>query len=98
MPLCYFHIFKVIWQQLNKARSVQPVFQKWLLLNSFIGGFVAISFLGILSDWSGYEMLVAPFGASTVLLFGAPNSPLAQPRNLVLGNLLGAACIHRLGQ
>ena len=73
MPLCYFLIFKVIRQQLNKARSVQPVFQKWLLLNSFIGGFVVISFLGILSDWSGYEMLVAPFGASTVLLFGAPS-------------------------
>ena len=24
-------------------------------------------------------------------MFGAPNSPLAQPRNLVFGNLLGAA-------
>ena len=35
-------------------------------------------------------MLVASFGASAVLLFAAPASPLAQPRNLVVGNTLSA--------
>ena len=35
-------------------------------------------------------LLIAPFGASTVLIFGAEESPLAQPRNLIMGNLLGA--------
>lgn len=45
--------------------------------------------------------MVAPLGASTVLLFGHPRSPLAQPRNLVVGNTLGAlvsvACVATLG-
>ena len=59
-------------------------------LRSFIGGLIAISCLGILSNLSTYSLLIAPFGASTVFLFGAPNSPLAQPRNLVFGNLIGA--------
>ena len=45
----------------------------------------------LLSLWSGQLLIVAPLGASCVLLFGYPRSPLAQPRNLVLGNLLGAA-------
>ncbi len=36
------------------------------------------------------EQLVAPFGASSVLLFATPTSPLAQPRNLVGGNTLSA--------
>ena len=82
--------YNFIRQERNKGRSIQPVFQKWLPFKAFLGGVIAISFLGILSNWSGYELLVAPFGASTVLLFGAPNSPLAQPRNLIFGNLLGA--------
>lgn len=33
--------------------------------------------------------MVAPLGASTVLLFGHPRSPLAQPRNLVVGLAVG---------
>ena len=36
------------------------------------------------------QQLVAPFGASSVLLFATPTSPLAQPRNLVGGNTLSA--------
>ncbi len=90
MPLLKPTFLKVINQERNKGRSIQPAFKKWQLFYSFLGGVIAISCLGILGDLSGYQLLVAPFGASTVLLFGAPNSPLAQPRNLIFGNLLGA--------
>ncbi len=90
MPLSNVPLSKVIRHERNKGRSVQPVFQKWQSFKAFIGGAIAIIFLGILSNWSGYELLIAPFGASTVLLFGAPKSPLAQPKNLIFGNLLGA--------
>ena len=31
----------------------------------------------------GFRMLVASFGASAVLLYGVPESKLAQPRNLI---------------
>ena len=34
--------------------------------------------------------LIAPMGASTVLLFGVPASPLAQPWSIVGGNLVAA--------
>jgi hypothetical protein len=47
----------------------------------------------------GLLMLVAAFGASSVLLFAAPGSPLAQPRNLVLGNSISAlvgVCVARM--
>jgi len=36
-------------------------------------------------------LVIAPFGASSVLLFGAPDSACAQPRNLVFGHLLSTA-------
>lgn len=45
--------------------------------------------------------LVAPIGASAVLVFGLPASPLAQPWPVVAGNLLstlvGVACLHLWG-
>ncbi|PZV00391.1 MAG: HPP family protein [Cyanobium sp.] len=57
---------------------------------SWLGALTAIVLLSTLSAWSGKLLLAAPLGASSVLLFGYPASPLAQPRNIVLGNLVGA--------
>lgn len=34
--------------------------------------------------------LMAPFGATVVLVFGVPKSPLAQPRNVIIGHFLTA--------
>lgn len=39
---------------------------------------------------AGYPLLIGSFGASAVLLFGASDSPLAQPRNLIGGHLVSA--------
>ena len=36
--------------------------------------------------------LIAPMGASAVLLFAAPSSPLAQPHAVIGGNLLASFC------
>jgi CBS domain-containing membrane protein len=45
-------------------------------------------------------LLIAPFAASAVLIFGVPNSPLAQPWAVVVGNtsaaLIGVATIRLL--
>lgn len=34
---------------------------------------------------------MAPFGATMVILFGLPQSPLAQPKNIILGHILTTA-------
>lgn len=47
--------------------------------------------LGPAQAAAGLPLLVAPIGASAVLLFAVPASPLAQPWPLVGGNLLSAA-------
>jgi CBS-domain-containing membrane protein len=36
------------------------------------------------------SFLIGSFGASAVLIYGAPNSPLAQPRNVIGGHFLSA--------
>ncbi|WP_323766229.1 HPP family protein [Marinovum sp.] len=64
-------------------------------LRAGIGAFAGLAVTGLflLSPAVDLELgmyLVAPFGASSVLLFAVPNSPLAQPWSAIVGNTLAA--------
>lgn len=69
---------------------VEPMDHLW----TFFGAFVGIGTIGFLQSRALPELdnifLIGSFGASAVLVFGATNSPLAQPRNLVFGHLFSA--------
>ena len=55
------------------------------------GAALAIGILAYLDQATTNGLwLMAPFGATTVLVFGVPQSPLAQPRNVICGHLLSA--------
>jgi CBS domain-containing membrane protein len=75
-------------------------------LRAVIGGVLGVLFAALLSRWlsgpaSAVPWLVAPVGASAVLVFGVPASPLAQPWAVVGGNtvsaLVGIACAKLIG-
>ncbi len=51
---------------------------------------MAIWLLATLTQSLEHLLLIAPFGASCVLLFALPASPLARPRNVVGGHFLTA--------
>lgn len=53
-----------------------------------IGAFLAISFLGILSEQTGTLLIIAPLGATAVLLFSAANSPFSKPINIFSSYLI----------
>lgn len=53
-----------------------------------LGGLIAIGVIGALTAISQTPLIMAPFGASCVLLFSLPASPLSQPANVVGGHLL----------
>lgn len=61
---------------------------------SFIGAFIGIGLIGFLNSLNMESadniFLIGSFGASAVLVYGATNSPLAQPRNLIGGHLISA--------
>jgi CBS domain-containing membrane protein len=62
-------------------------------LRMVLGAGLGVLFAGILSQYAGQGLgpwLVAPIGASAVLVFGLPSSPLAQPWSVVGGNTLSA--------
>jgi len=70
---------------------------------TFIGAFLGIAIMGLLNSkyYTAYDNLfiIGSFGASSVLIYGIINSPLAQPRNLIGGHVVCAlvgVTIHKL--
>lgn len=56
-----------------------------------VGASLAIGLLSYLdASLLNITLLMAPFGATAVLVFGVPDSPLAQPKNVILGHLITA--------
>lgn len=72
-----------------------PVARRHIVLGS-IGAGTGLAVTSMFSHWLLGEVnlwFIAPMGASAVLLFGVPSSPLAQPWSIVGGNVLSAlAC------
>ena len=72
------------------------------VLGAFIGlmlVFIAAKYLGELSGID--EWLMASLGASALLVFALPGSPMAQPWAVIAGNtlsaLIGISCFHLIG-
>src|SRR5574344_2188984 len=76
------------------AKNNKELFDKSNLFWSWIGSFLGLlaiaffhkNFLGDLD----LSLVLGSFGASAVLIYGAVNSPLAQPKNLIGGHLISA--------
>lgn len=76
------------------------------LMLAFAGSLFGLAVTGLvltvaLGNAGGLPLLVAPIGASAVLLFAVPASPLAQPWPIIGGNtlsaLVGIACMQAFG-
>ena len=60
-------------------------------LLSALGALIFISFLAFLDrSFEGMIWLIPPFGASMVLVMAVHESPLAIPKNILLGHILSA--------
>lgn len=78
---------------------------RWHIVWSWIGAFTGIALVSTISSFvlegTGLTLIIGSFGASAVLIYGAVESPLAQPRNLIGGHfvsaIVGVACWQLLG-
>lgn len=68
--------------------ELPPKPKKTHVLVSWFGGSIAIGIVALITELCNQPLLMAPLGASAVLAFGVPDSPLAQPRNIIGGHLL----------
>lgn len=57
---------------------------------AWAGGFIAIALVAFLADVAHSPLVLGSFGASCVLLFGFPESPFSQPRNVIGGHFLAS--------
>ncbi|QSX29843.1 HPP family protein [Shewanella cyperi] len=62
----------------------------WSWLGAFVGIFLVASLGQLLGP--AQMFIIGSFGASAVLIYGAPMAEFSQPRNLIFGNLI-SACI-----
>ncbi|MBK7667169.1 MAG: HPP family protein [Sphingobacteriaceae bacterium] len=91
--------YRVAKYVVYRQTIVEPLDHLW----TFIGAFLGIGAIGFIQSkqFTEYDniFLIGSFGATAVLIFGATNSPLAQPRNLIGGHLISAiigVCIYKL--
>lgn len=78
-------------ERLRGGASAPPRATMREILLAGLGGMIAISLLALLTSFAGVPALMAPLGASCFLIFAAPESPFAQPRNVVGGHLVSTA-------
>lgn len=71
------------------------------ILFAALGGFLAMAAIALLANNFHAALMLGSFGASCVLVFGFPEAPFSQPRNVVTGHalssLIGLACLTWLG-
>lgn len=80
--------------KIHKSLKVQSCVCKTQILWSWIGAFTGIALVSIITSFAlegtGMTLVIGSFGASAVLIYGAVDSPLAQPRNLLGGHIFSA--------
>ena len=57
------------------------------VLLAWLGGVLAIAAVAALTDVMSAVLVLGSFGASCVLVFGYPDVPFSQPRNVVAGHV-----------
>lgn len=69
-------------------RRHQPATCRLTPWKAGLGGIAVIAACALLAQWLGNPLQIAPLAASAVLVFAAPDSPMAQPANVIGGHVL----------
>ena len=57
---------------------------------AWLGGFIAIATVAGITNFLSVGLVLGSFGATCVLVFGYPDVPFSQPRNVILGHLISS--------
>lgn len=68
--------------------SLPPMPPSKAVFLAWLGGVITISVVAWLTSATRTPLVLGSFGASCVLVFGYPDVPFSQPRNIVLGHTI----------
>lgn len=96
----YLSLVQYFSKMKGKGKSPLTIDSKDVV-TGLVGGFLTIFSLALLTNSTSTLWLMAPFGASCVLVFGVWNAPLSQPRNIIGGHVIstfvGLTIYHSFG-
>ena len=72
------------------GNSLPPAPSKQAIMLAWLGGFLTIALLAKFTDLLSASLLLGSFGASCALVFGYPDAPFSQPRNVIIGHFLSS--------
>ncbi len=70
----------------GNSLALPPMPSPGNILVASLGGVLAIAVIAALGQQWSLSLVLGSFGASCVLVFGFPDSPFSQPRNVVTGH------------
>ncbi len=80
--MSYFQKFKGLSKSIPPRPPLKRVGFVWL------GGFLAASVVGFLAFYTKQPLVLGSFGASIFVIFILPDTPFAQPRNIIGGHFI----------
>lgn len=83
-------MFELLRKLRGDAAALPPRASGRQIALAWLGGALAIACVASTADWLSLSLLLGSFGASCVLVFGFPDLPFSQPRNLVGGHVLSS--------
>ena len=91
-----------LWNKVKGGHAKQPPMAPIkAIMIAWIGGVIGIAVIGLVTDYTHYPFVLGSLGATCVLVFGFPESPFSQPRNIIgghfLSSLMGLLFISVLG-
>jgi CBS-domain-containing membrane protein len=84
------HRTKNLFEKMRGGAKCPPRADLKHIIVSWVGAFIGIGAVAYLATASRSPLLLASFGATCLLIFGFPDSPFSQPRNVIAGHFLSS--------
>jgi CBS-domain-containing membrane protein len=81
---------KLLAKLKGEGGALPPAFTLNAVLLAWLGAFLAIAVVALLTQSLSHMLILGSFGASSVILFAYPDAPFAQPRNTIGGHFLSS--------
>jgi len=83
-------LYKSIFTGLRGCANCPPMPSLRHIAISWMGGCLAIAVVAYITQVSHTNLILSSFGATCVLVFGFPESPFSQPRNVIAGHFIAS--------